>query len=208
METALNNFIAALPQNVLVLYLLLFASAVIENLFPPIPGDTITVLGAFLVGKGVLSFPLVYVVTTIGSTAGFMILFSLAYFLEREFFMNRNYWIFSAKSIVSAERWFEKYGYFVILGNRFIPGIRSVVSIAAGITVLSPHRVFLFSLASAAVWNFIWIYAGYSLGNNWNEVRERFTTIIESYNIAAAIILVTVILTYLVIKKFRNSKNQ
>ena len=208
MEALLNNFISHLPQNELALYLLLFASAVLENLFPPVPGDTITVLGAFFVGKGILSFPIVYAVTTLGSTCGFMLLFYIGYFLEREFFLKMDFSLFSAKSIISAERWFEKYGYYVVLVNRFIPGIRSVVSIAAGITVLRPRRVFLFALASAAVWNFIWIYAGYSLGNNWEQVREKFTVIIGSYNIAAVSILVTGLAVYLVIKKFRVIKKE
>lgn len=206
METALNNFISHLPQNELILYLLLFTSAVLENIFPPVPGDTITVLGAFFVGKGILSFPVVYAVTTLGSTCGFMILFYIGYFLEREFFMKMDLPVFSAKSIVSAEKWFEKYGYYVVLANRFIPGIRSVVSIAAGITILRPQRVFLFALISAAVWNFIWIYAGYSLGNNWEQVREKFTVIIGSYNIAAVSLIALSVVVYLAVKKSRNRK--
>lgn len=204
METALNNFISHLPQNELILYLLLFTSAVLENIFPPVPGDTITVLGAFFVGKGILSFPVVYAATTLGSTCGFMILFYIGYFLEREFFMKMDLPVFSAKSIVSAEKWFEKYGYYVVLANRFIPGIRSVVSIAAGITILRPQRVFLFALISAAVWNFIWIYAGYSLGNNWEQVREKFTVIIGSYNIAAVSLIALSVVVYLAVKKSRN----
>lgn len=208
METALNSFINSLPQDALILYLLLFASAVVENLFPPIPGDTITALGAFLVGKGILSFPLVYAATTLGSTLGFMVLFYIGLFLEREFFMKHDFRIFSAKSIISAEKWFEKYGYFVVLGNRFIPGIRSVISIAAGVTMLKPRRVFVLSLGSAAVWNFIWIYAGYSLGNNWEHVRDRFTVIIGSYNIAAASILAGALAIYFIAKKIRSRKNE
>ena len=201
METALNSFISHLPQNKLVLYLLLFASAVLENLFPPVPGDTITVLGAFFVGKGILSFPIVYAATTLGSTCGFMILFYVGYFLEREFFMKMDLPVFSAKSIISAEKWFEKYGYYVVLANRFIPGIRSVISLAAGIAILRPRRVFTFALASAAVWNFVWIYTGYTLGSNWEQVREKFTIIIGSYNIAAVSVIVSVIAVYLIAKK-------
>ena len=208
MEAALNTCIANLPHNELVLYLILFASAVLENLFPPVPGDTITVIGAFFVGKGILSFPIVYAVTTFGSTCGFMILFYIGYFLEREFFMKKDFKFFSAKSLVSAEKWFEKYGYYVVLGNRFIPGLRSVVSIAAGITVLRPRRIFLFALISAAVWNFIWIYAGYSLGNNWEQVREKFTMIIGSYNIAAVSIMLAVIAGYIAVKKLKGRKSE
>ncbi|NLV66257.1 MAG: DedA family protein [Spirochaetes bacterium] len=207
METCLNNFIVNLPQSSALLYLLLFVSAVLENLFPPIPGDTITVLGAFFVGKGILSFPAVYAVTTLGSTCGFMLLFGIGYFLEREFFMKKDFSFFSAKSILAAEKWFEKYGYYVVLANRFIPGLRSVVSIAAGITILKPRRVFLFAFTSAAVWNFIWIYAGFSLGNNWDTVREKFSIIIGGYNIAVVSIVAAAVAVYLVTKKIRSAKN-
>jgi membrane protein DedA with SNARE-associated domain len=206
MEIFLNNLISSLSQNAALLYLLLFASAVLENLFPPIPGDTITVLGAFFVGKGILSFPLVFAVTTLGSTCGFMMLFGVGYFLEREFFMKKDFSFFQTKSILSAERWFEKYGYCVVLTNRFLPGLRSVVSIAAGITVLKPRRVFFFAFISAAVWNFIWIYAGFSLGNNWDTVRENFSVIIGSYNIAAVSIIVAAVAVYFVTKKILSAK--
>ena len=81
-----------------------------------------------------------------------------------------------------------------------------VVSIAAGITILRPQRVFLFALISAAVWNFIWIYAGYSLGNNWEQVREKFTVIIGSYNIAAVSLIALSVVVYLAVKKSRNRK--
>jgi len=58
-----------LPHNDIYLYIFLFLSAVVENLFPPIPGDTITAFGAFLVGTGRLDFLLVYTSTTLGSVA-------------------------------------------------------------------------------------------------------------------------------------------
>ncbi|HPF05957.1 MAG TPA: DedA family protein, partial [Spirochaetota bacterium] len=172
------------------LYTFLFFSAVVENLFPPIPGDTITVFGAFLVGTGRLNFFIVLAVTTLGSAAGFLLLYMFGAFLEREFFIEKDYRFFSAKSIIAAEEWFRKYGYYVVAGNRFLPGIRSVISIASGISGLSPLKVFLYCNISALVWNFIWIYTGYTLGNNWEHVRDKFMSIAGSYNTVAAIILV------------------
>ena len=65
MEQFINDIISfLLPKNDLFLYVFLFFSAIIENLFPPIPGDTITVFGAFLVGTGRLSYFFVYLATT------------------------------------------------------------------------------------------------------------------------------------------------
>lgn len=186
----LMDYLVNMPD--LLIYGFLFISAVFENLIPPIPGDTITAFGAFLVGTGKLNFLLVLLVTTIGSSVGFTILFGLGVFLGREFFIEKDYKYFSAKSIISAEEWFRKYGYYVVALNRFFPGIRSVISLVSGISRLSALKVFLLCNLSALLWNFIWIYAGYSLGSNWAIVKAKFESIIASYNIIVTVILLIV----------------
>lgn len=208
METFVEHILRMLTNmHDVWLYAFLFLSAVIENLFPPIPGDTITVFGAFLVGTGRLNFALVFIITTVGSATGFLLLYLFGAFLEREFFIEKDYRFFSAKSILAAEEWFRKYGYYVVAANRFLPGVRSVISLASGISGLSPLKVFLYCNLSAAVWNFIWIYTGYTLGNNWAHVKERFLSIAGSYNSAAAIILVIAALIF-AFKKFIERKKE
>ena len=207
MEQLVNTIIDyLLPKNDMFLYIFLFLSSIIENLFPPIPGDTITVFGAFLVGTGRLDYVLVFLVTTAGSVAGFMILAILGRLISREFFIKRNYKFFSAASIVSAEAWFERYGFWVILINRFLPGIRSVVSIVSGITKLKLFHVFFLSLASAAVWNLIWIQVGFVLGNNWQTVRSKIAYIFGQYNIAACIVIVVMAGGFIGYRYFRRKK--
>jgi len=183
------------------IYLFLFASAIMENLFPPIPGDTITVFGAFLVGMGRLDFLIVLAVTTLGSSLGFLILFYIGAFLEREFFIHTDIKFFSARSIIAAEKWFARYGYYVVAINRFLPGVRSVISIAAGVSGLNGIKVFLLSTFSAVFWNFLWIYSGYTLGNNWEFVQNKIALFVRNYNITAMIILVLTCIIYFIIKK-------
>jgi membrane protein DedA with SNARE-associated domain len=211
MEQLINDIITyLLPKNDLFLYLFLFLSAIIENLLPPIPGDTITVFGAFLVGTGRLSYLLVYASTTTGSVVGFMILVFIGRFLEREFFMKKNYRFFSASSIVAAENWFARYGYFVVLANRFLPGIRSVISLVSGITRLNLLKVSLLSMISAAVWNLIWIEIGFLLGNKWQIVREKAGSLIGGYNIIVGAITAMIaicFIIYKIIKKRREKKD-
>ena len=168
---------------------MLGVSAFVENVFPPIPGDTITAFGAFLVGTQRLSFVGVYVATTLGSLIGFMFLFWVGGLLGRRFFIERDYRFFRARDIMRAEEWFQKYGYFLILMNRFFPGIRSVISIAGGISQLKILRVTLLALASALIWNLIWIALGYSVGTNWNIVKEKMAQILLNYNIAIVVVL-------------------
>ncbi|HPC39836.1 MAG TPA: DedA family protein [Spirochaetota bacterium] len=209
MEQIVNDIITfLLPQNDLFVYVFLFISAIIENLFPPIPGDTITIFGAFLVGTGRLSYLLVYAATTLGSVTGFMLLVSVGRVLEREFFMNKNYRFFSAESIVAAERWFERYGYFVVLANRFLPGVRSVISLVSGITRLNLPKVLLLALASASLWNLIWIQIGFVLGNNWQVVRQKAGILIGRYNIVMAVIIALALAGFIIYNLAKKRGNQ
>lgn len=198
MEQLFNEIITnLLPGNNVFLYLFLFFSAVIENLVPPVPGDMILAFGAFLVGTGRLNYALVYLCTTAGSVVGFLLLVLCGRLLEREFFLKRNYRFFSAKSIVATEQWFTKYGYFVILANRFMPGIRSVISLVSGITKLNLVYVFILATVSASIWNLIWIQAGYLLGNNWDRAKEKIGAILKTYNMTAAVIIAVIIVLFI-----------
>jgi membrane protein DedA with SNARE-associated domain len=182
----------ALPDSLV--YLLLGLSAFVENVFPPIPGDTITAFGAFLVGTGKLSFLGVYISTTLGSLLGFMTLFWLAGYLGRHFFIEKDYRFLRAKDIIKAEEWFGRYGYLLITFNRFLPGIRSAISLASGISRLKAGRVAILALVSCAAWNLIWIVAGYMLGTNWQAVEARMGAIMMKYNLAVFMLLGLVLL--------------
>lgn len=166
-------------------YLLLGISAFVENIFPPIPGDTITAFGAFLVGTGRLGFWGVYASTTAGSLVGFMALFYVGGFLGRRFFLDRDIRFFRAKDILRAEEWFRRHGYLLILLNRFLPGVRSVISIAAGISRLHPLPVGGLALASAALWNLLWILSGRLLGASWSVARQNMGRLMGQYQKAA-----------------------
>lgn len=182
------------------IYLLLGLSAFVENVLPPIPGDTITAFGAFLVGTQRLNFLGVYISTTIGSLFGFMFLFWIGTLLGRRFFVEKDYRFFKAGDIIRAEEWFRRFGYLIILLNRFFPGIRSVISIAGGISKLRALSVAFLALISCAVWNLIWIAFGYMLGTNWETVKDRMGYIMARYNLAI-FILIGLIVLFLVVKR-------
>ncbi len=193
----LLDFLHSLPNELL--YLALGVSAFVENVFPPIPADTITAFGAFLVGTKRLHFFGVLVSTTLGSLVGFMTLFWFGCFLDRRFFIEKDYWFFKAQDIIRAEDWFRKYGYFLILLNRFFPGIRSALSIAGGISNLKAYKVAVFALISSSAWNLIWMSLGYALGHNWTTVRDKMGHMITRYNLIVLSLFAVVIL-FLIIK--------
>ncbi|MBW1996434.1 MAG: DedA family protein [Deltaproteobacteria bacterium] len=197
--------IQALPD--LLAYLLLGLSAFLENIFPPIPGDTITAFGAFLVGTGKLGLIGVYVSTTLGSLVGFMCLFLFGKHLGRPFFIKKNYRFFRAEDIAKAEEWFGKYGYLVVASNRFFPGFRSVISIASGISGMKTHWVAILSLLSCAVWNLIWIVAGYMIGSNWETVKAKVLRMQMKYNMLVLTILALLVICIIFRKKWPRKKH-
>lgn len=189
------DLLNSLPDHII--YFLLALSAFVENIFPPAPGDMITAFGAFLVGTKRLHFLGVYVSTIIGSVSGFLFLFWIGRVLGRRFFIERGIWFFKAQDIIRAEEWFRKYGHFLVLLNRFLPGIRSVISIVCGISGLRTLRVAFLAFLSSCAWNLIWISLGYMLGTNWETVRQRMVQILAYYNIAILILLGLIILFFL-----------
>jgi len=193
----------ALPA--VLLYVALGVSAFVENVFPPIPGDTITAFGAFLVGTHRLSFLWVYTATTLGSIIGFLFLFWVGTYLGRAFFLERDYRFFKARDILKAETWFQKYGYLLIVLNRFFPGIRSAIAVAGGISRLGFVRVAFLALISCSVWNLIWIWVGYSLGTNWASVREKMSSILIHYNITVAV-LIGLVVGFLLLKRWLHAR--
>ena len=174
------------------LYPALFISAVLENIIPPIPGDTVTLFGAYLVGIGQLSFSGVFAATALGNFVGFMLLFFLGRFLEKEFFLNRNLRYFPKENLLKAEIWFQKFGYMIILLNRFLSGARSVISIFAGISELKTGKVALYCLISCLLWNGMLIYAGYKAGKNW----ETLTALLKQYNTAVLVLIAAALVIF------------
>lgn len=197
METLLN-YLHSLPDGLI--YLSLGLSAFAENMFPLLPGDTITAFGAFLVGIERLNFLEAYISTTIGSLLGFMTLFWAGHYLGRRFFIEKDYRFFKAKDIIKAEEWYRKYGYWLVGFNRFFPGIRFAISVAAGISRLKAIRVAVLALLSCAVWNLLWLSLGYFLGTNWEVFKARLTGILARYNIFV-LVLFAMVITFLLVRK-------
>ncbi len=182
-------------------YILLFLSAFLENIFPPIPGDTVTVFGAYLVGRDVLNFWGVYISTTAGSVLGFMGIYGLAFWLEWKVIEKyQPKWI-SRTRIDKVEEWFQVYGYWIILFNRFLSGVRSIISLVAGLSKLQTIRVFILALISCGLWNVGLIYLGTIIGKNWQVILE----FLKVYNRIVIILILGIIFLYLIYGKYRKN---
>jgi membrane protein DedA with SNARE-associated domain len=168
------EFISGLSP--LYIFIALFIAAFVENIFPPVPGDTVTIFGGALVGFQAAGFANVYIATTIGSVAGFMALYYTGFRLGRQFFERGNSKIFHPENLAKLEKWFNKYGDAIIVINRFLAGTRSLVSVFAGISKRPWLRVAVLSTVSVLLWNGLLIGAGYYLGRNWETAETAVRT--------------------------------
>jgi len=149
------------------IYVSLFFFSFIENVFPPSPSDVVVVVGAALISHGnEVSFLPVLIITSLGSSFGFMLMFYLGKLFGEKIIRTGKLKFITKESVDKTDLWFRKYGYKLILFNRFLPGTRSVISFFAGFTELLTFRTFLLATISALVWNVIIIYVGVLLGNN------------------------------------------
>ena len=191
-------------MNTAWLYGMLLLAAYMENVIPPIPGDSVVVFGAYLVGLGKIEFFPSLMITTIGSVTGFMTFYAIGRYGGREYFEAKKFKWFDKNRMNKVEDWIEKKGLWIILTNRFLAGTRSVVSIFAGFARLGWLKVTVLAFISSLVWNGILITAGYYAGKNWTYVRSM----VQNYNIFISVIILLAISVGIILYKRKNNAVQ
>jgi membrane protein DedA with SNARE-associated domain len=180
-------------------YGLLLLSAFVENVVPPVPGDAVVLLSAYLVGRGALDGAAVYAATCIGGTSGFMAMYWLGHTQGRRLIEGRGRRLFPPSAMARAEAWLARYGAWLVLANRFLSGVRSVIALSAGLGRMRWRPVLLFGAASMALWNGALLLAGIELGRNWDRVLAN----VERYNLAMMAVLGVAGVAWLVIRGLR-----
>lgn len=186
------------------IYVCLFIFSYVENIFPPSPSDLVVVIGGSLIAQGEINFLPTFILTTIGSIAGFMTLFIIGRQVDNKLIHSGKYKFIPVETLDKAEKWFFKYGYGIILANRFMPGTRSVISFFAGMSKLDTKKVILYSFFSAAVWNLIIIYLGYLFGNNIQIVDKYLDTYSNIVIVLTVVIILFFVIRYFIQKKRKN----
>lgn len=151
-------------------YLVILAIAYGENVIPPIPGDMVVVYGGYLAGIGHLNVYTVWALSTLGGALGFMTMYAVGYWVgDAVYDPDRLRWL-PKKHLGRVRVWLHRWGYQVVLANRFLSGARSVISLAAGMAHTHRVRTAAYATMSAFVWTGVIIWAGYLIGDNWEVV--------------------------------------
>jgi membrane protein DedA with SNARE-associated domain len=176
------------PAGVLIL---MFFIAYVENIFPPSPSDMLLVFAGTLIGIGVIGFIPALIVSTLGSTLGFMTAYFVGAYFEQHVVSGRFSRYLPANAIHQVERLFNRFGYGVIVANRFLAGTRAFVSVFAGMSKMNLAATTALSAISAAAWNAILLYLGVVFANRWRVAAQYLETYakVVTVMVAAALAL-------------------
>jgi len=158
--------------NPLWIYAAIAVFCFVENLVPPAPSDMRVVACGSFIGFGSVDFIPALLLASAGSTAGFAVMYGIGRWFGRRIIEAGKLRFIPVARVHTVEMWFQKYGYAVIVANRFLSGTRAVVSFFAGMSELSLPKTMILSFVSATAWNAILLYAGKELGENWRDISE------------------------------------
>ncbi len=184
------------------IYLVIFFFAYIENLFPPSPSDVVIVFCASLAGLGKTDFTLTLISAVFGSTLGFVTMYFIGDKFGDEIIERGRIKFIDPESVKKVEALFAKYGYFLIIVNRFLAGTRAFVAFFAGLGEYDIKRSILFSFASAFLWYSILVTAGKILGENWHLIAD----VISTYSKVITVILTVAVVSYVLVKFLKSKK--
>ena len=190
-------------------YLGILLLIMIENIFPPIPSEIILGFGGFMTKSTNLTLFGVILVSTIGSCLGASILYFVGYLINKERLIKftktkiGKLLNFKEVDIENANNWFLKSGYKTILFGRFVPIIRSIISIPAGISKMSFLAFLLLTFIGTFIWNGILTITGSMLGDNWYKIG----VFIKKYSLIVIIVSIFVsVFSIIYWIKIRNKK--
>lgn len=167
----------------------------IENIFPPIPSEVILPLAGFAVAQGKMGFIEASVWATAGSTLGALALYWIGVRIGRERLISiaERLPLIEPTDIENTEGWFTRHGESAVFFGRLLPGVRSLISIPAGLNGMGIPRFLAWTIAGSALWNTALIAAGYFLGAQWSVV-EHYIDQFQDVLVILVVLLVAIVL--------------
>ena len=145
----------------------------VEQVFPPIPSEVILPLTGYYVSQGDFDFLAALAASTAGALAGSFVLYELTRRGGRPMLLrHRRIFRLREKDLDRADEWFARYGGWLVLLGRLVPGARSLVSVSAGLSGMPRPKFALLTTAGSALWNAALIGAGWALGGSYDKVAD------------------------------------
>ena len=183
-------------------YLGVFLLIAIENIFPPIPSEVILLFGGFMTTQAKLSIIGMIIAATAGSLLGAIALYYVGKILNKK----RLKKIISGKigkvlrlkneDIDKADHWFDTKGNKTVFFCRFIPIVRSLISIPAGMSEMPMLKFLVYTIAGSLIWNTVLIVIGSKVGENWTNILSVFDRYSHIVLVLLVILFIIIVLLY------------
>ena len=180
----MQDFIARLPEligsaveaNPLMGYLVIAAVMLLENVFPPIPSELVMPLGGFYVQQGKLELVPVILAGLVGTVLGAWFWYGIGRLINEqriEHWLERHgRWIgIGPADLARSRRWFNRHGVAVVFWGRIIPGVRTLVSVPAGIELMPQLPFLAWTTAGSLIWIIVLTLLGQGLGEGYQRVE-------------------------------------
>lgn len=188
-------------------YISIFILMMIESMALPVPGEAIMPFAGFLIVQGKFTWTAVILVSTAGSITGSYISYLIGQYGGEPFFERYGKYFLVKKSHLDlTHRFFNRYGGVTIFFSRFIPVVRHLISIPAGMGRMKMPAFIFYTVLGAAIWNTFLTYLGYILKQNWNEIMQYSHYIDISILVAFVLVIFVFIWRQVRIKTSRKNK--
>ena len=157
-------------------YSAIFAAMFLENLFPPIPSELIMPLGGFYVQQGQLQLVPVVLAGLLGTVLGALPWYGIGRLINEErieLWLSRyGRWIgIRPEELGRSRKWFSRYGTALVFWGRLVPGIRTLISVPAGIEMMPITPFLLWTTAGSLIWTALLTVAGMVMGEGYSNVE-------------------------------------
>ncbi|MGZ2418102.1 membrane protein DedA with SNARE-associated domain [Staphylococcus caledonicus] len=188
-------------------YTAIFILILLENVLPVVPSEIILTFAGLMSVKSGLSIPVLFLISTIASLIGLLILYYICRLINVEsiyrFVDKHGKWFkLKGKDVKRANDWFKRYGSWAVLLCRFIPVLRVLITSPAGINKMNVVQFMTLSLIGTTIWNFALILLGRLLSDSFDALMAGLHT--YSYFMYIIIILAVLYLVYRIF--FKNRK--
>jgi membrane protein DedA with SNARE-associated domain len=185
----------------------------VENIFPPIPSEVILTFGGFMTTYTTLNIWGVIIAATIGSVLGAIILYMVGRLLNAERLerlvggkLGRMLRL-KKEDIKKADAWFDKHGSKTVFLCRFVPIVRSLISLPAGSSGMKFGKFVALTAGGTLVWNVVLVWLGRAMGSAWEQIAHM----VDVYSLIALLVLVVifaVVAAVFVKKRFIDKKQK
>jgi membrane protein DedA with SNARE-associated domain len=193
MVSTIISWLASLVINIIssASYFGVFFLMVLESACIPVPSEIIMPFSGFLVFSGKFIFWKVILWGTIGNLVGSILAYFVGLYAGRPMVEKYGkYILISRRDLDLADRWFSKYGQRMVFFSRLLPGVRTFISLPAGIARMDFKKFCFYTLIGCLIWSFLLTYIGLKMGENWTGIRVYFEKFDYIIALAAVIIVI------------------